>query len=187
MQSFVQERRGIVEPEDLVPVPDPKDIHELGQRPQAPRRPLGQAQLLAGSTEALQQLVHVAPPPAEPGTDRVWRGRRGRPALGAFDEEAGEVHTGIHSELQPHTLAHPLALAEGDAFLMCSDGWWDHFEVPALEASLAAANGPESWLDDMRRHIEQAAAPRQDNYSAIAIWVGDLTQITLLHSAYQLP
>jgi PPM family protein phosphatase len=94
---------------------------------------------------------------------------------------------GIPSALQPHTLANPLALTEGDAFLMCSDGWWDHFDVRALEASLAAANGPQSWLDDMRRHIEQAASPRQDNYSAIAIWVGDLTQVTLLNSAYQLP
>ena len=87
---------------------------------------------------------------------------------------------GVAGEVQPHTLAQALPLFDGDAFLLCSDGWWDHFDSAALEASLAAAADAEQWLEAMAAFIEQAALPRQDNYSAIAVWIGDPTQTTVL-------
>ncbi len=89
---------------------------------------------------------------------------------------------GMAEALHPHTLARPLPLIEGDVFLMCSDGWWDHFDAAALEASLAAAPGAQAWLDAMAAQIQAAAKARQDNYSAIAVWVGDPTQTTVIDS-----
>jgi serine/threonine protein phosphatase PrpC len=86
---------------------------------------------------------------------------------------------GVAGEVQPHTLAQALPLRDGDVFLLCSDGWWDHFDAPALESSLGAAFSAEQWLDAMAAHIAQAALTRQDNYSAIAVWVGDPAQATV--------
>jgi PPM family protein phosphatase len=83
---------------------------------------------------------------------------------------------GIDDELEPHTVAQAVPLEPGDAFLLCSDGWWGALEEEAILRSLADADTPEEWLDAMQRHIEAQAAPRQDNFSAIAAWVGQRTE-----------
>jgi PPM family protein phosphatase len=85
---------------------------------------------------------------------------------------------GVEDEVLPHTVARPVELQEGDAFLLCSDGWWDHFDPSALASSLAAALTPQDWLTHMQRHIQSRQRPRQDNYSAIAVWVGDPGEVT---------
>ena len=54
----------------------------------------------------------------------------------------------------------PLNIMPGDAFLLCSDGWWDTFEPHDIAAALHRSDSPEEWLDDMRRHIAERAAPR---------------------------
>ena len=74
--------------------------------------------------------------------------------------------------------AAPVALLEGDAFLLCSDGWWDAFDLAGLAASLVRASGPEDWLALMQQAIEARALPRQDNFSAIAVWVRDPIEST---------
>ncbi len=79
---------------------------------------------------------------------------------------------GIDDELEPHTVAHAVPLEEGDAFLLCSDGWWGSLDEAGILASLSGAGTPEQWLDAMQRRIEAQAQPRQDNFSAIAAWVG---------------
>jgi PPM family protein phosphatase len=80
---------------------------------------------------------------------------------------------GIEDGIEPHTIAAPAALLEGDAFLLCSDGWWDTFDLAGLAASLVRSSGPEEWLALMQQAIEARALPRQDNFSAIAVWVRD--------------
>jgi PPM family protein phosphatase len=78
---------------------------------------------------------------------------------------------GIEDEIEPHTLQHAAALQPGDAFLLCSDGWWDSLDEAGILASLADADTPQEWLLDMQRRIEARARERQDNFSAIAAWV----------------
>ncbi len=85
---------------------------------------------------------------------------------------------GVEDEVEPHTVVRPVELQEGDAFLLCSDGWWDHFEPEALARTLASALTPEAWLHDMRGRILANQKPRQDNFSAIAVWVGDPGEVT---------
>jgi len=79
---------------------------------------------------------------------------------------------GIDSPVDPHTLAQPVPLADGDAFLLCSDGWWGALDDAAVVASLNDAQSADGWLEAMRQHIEGRARPRQDNFSAIAVWIG---------------
>lgn len=130
------------------------------------------------------------------GDSRLYRVRDGRCEVltqddsvvqhmvrsGLLTQEQGRAHPnknqllaalGIDGEITPHTLTEAAELRGGDAFLLCSDGWWDHFEPADIAAALARAESPEQWLADMRRQIVHNAAPRQDNYSAIALWVGE--------------
>jgi serine/threonine protein phosphatase PrpC len=85
---------------------------------------------------------------------------------------------GIEDDLEPHTLAEPAALAEGDAFLLCSDGWWGALTEQFVTATLAVAATPAQWLSLMQQRIEVLDLPRQDNYSAIGVWVADPSEAT---------
>lgn len=85
---------------------------------------------------------------------------------------------GIAGEIEPHTVARPVEVREGDAFLLCTDGWWDGLDEAALCSTLAQALSPEDWLQGMRSLIEARNLPRQDNFSAVAVWAGDPAEIT---------
>jgi PPM family protein phosphatase len=135
------------------------------------------------------------------GDSRLYRVRKGRVDVvtsddsvvqqlvqsGAISAEQALTHPqrnqlltalGVEDDVLPHTVARPVELQEGDVFLLCSDGWWDHFDSAALTRSLAAALTPQDWLRHMQQHIQSRQRPRQDNYSAIAVWVGDPGEVT---------
>lgn len=78
---------------------------------------------------------------------------------------------GIDGEVEPHTVAQAVPLQAGDAFVLCSDGWWGSLDEAAMMASLSDADTPREWLDAMQRRIEARGQPRQDNFSAIAAWI----------------
>lgn len=80
---------------------------------------------------------------------------------------------GIEGEIHPHTVARPVELRAGDAFLLCSDGWWEACDEGDMMASLRRALSPEGWLEEMRSIIAAKQQPNQDNYSALAVWCGD--------------
>ena len=119
------------------------------------------------------------------GDSRLYRMRAGHTELLTQDDSV--VHQLLRSGvLTPeHARDHPqknqllAALGmEGDAFLLCTDGWWGELEESAISASLAKAIGPEDWLKDMQKSIRALARPRQDNFSAIAVWIGDPSETT---------
>ena len=85
---------------------------------------------------------------------------------------------GIEEGVEPHTVASAHGLIEGDSFLLCSDGWWGSVDEEAIVAALAHATSPDDWLALMQEMIEALAAPRQDNFSAIAVWVRDALEST---------
>ncbi len=85
---------------------------------------------------------------------------------------------GITGEVEPHTVVRAVEVMEGDAFLLCSDGWWEHFEHRALQDGMGRALTPQAWLDQMREQVLAQNKPRQDNFSAVALWVGDPGEVT---------
>ncbi|NRF66435.1 serine/threonine-protein phosphatase [Aquincola sp. S2] len=85
---------------------------------------------------------------------------------------------GIDGDVQPHTVVRPVELQDGDAFLLCTDGWWDPIDALQLADSLGHSRTPQEWLELMERRIVALANPKQDNYSAVAVWVGDPTDVT---------
>ena len=76
---------------------------------------------------------------------------------------------GIEDDVEPHTAS--AALRDGDAFLLCSDGWWDTLDAQSIAEDLVRGDSPDDWLDAMQQRIESRGAPRQDNFSAVALWL----------------
>ncbi len=85
---------------------------------------------------------------------------------------------GMDDRIEPHTPTLPRALEDGDALLLCSDGWWSALDEAAMVATLREADTPQDWLAAMRTQIDARSGPDQDNYSAIALWVSDPNECT---------
>lgn len=73
---------------------------------------------------------------------------------------------------EPEVTENPRELAEGDAFLLCSDGFWDYVYDEEMLIDLLKSDTPGEWAEHMLlRHIRRAA-PAYDNLSLIAVFVG---------------
>ena len=79
---------------------------------------------------------------------------------------------GADEGIEPHVSEHPFELHEGDAFLLCSDGWWSSVTDREIERHHIPAATPDDWLDTMVGCVTARADPRQDNFSAIGCWIG---------------
>lgn len=61
----------------------------------------------------------------------------------------------------------PIRIENGDAFLICSDGFWDYVYESEMEADLLKSDCAEVWLKYMlKRHILRGKN-RGDNYTAL--------------------
>lgn len=78
---------------------------------------------------------------------------------------------GMAEAIEPHTRP-AAAVGERDAFLLCTDGWWSTLDEAEMADALAAAATPQHWLDAMAGSIASRGSAGQDNFSAVAAWVG---------------
>jgi serine/threonine protein phosphatase PrpC len=85
---------------------------------------------------------------------------------------------GDADHFDPDIVAKPFDVRDGDVFLLCSDGWWEYVTEDEMEQSLLEAQSAQSWLDEMARRIAESGHPRQDNYSALAVWCMDDSEAT---------
>jgi len=60
-------------------------------------------------------------------------------------------------------------LEEGDTFLLCSDGWWEHVDESRMQALLADSVSMADWLEAMARVVETSSAKGHDNYTALCV------------------
>jgi serine/threonine protein phosphatase PrpC len=65
------------------------------------------------------------------------------------------------------------ALADGDAFLLCTDGFWEYIDEAAMERALTEAASAEEWLRRMEVPVVERGGKTQDNYSALALWCSE--------------
>jgi len=77
---------------------------------------------------------------------------------------------GGREEVRATIEENPHMLRPGDAFLLCSDGFWEYVTETAMEVDLAKAATPADWLRYMELRIRGEAPADQDNYSAVAIF-----------------
>ena len=62
-----------------------------------------------------------------------------------------------------------LFLHTGDAFLLCSDGFWEHVIEQEMCEDLSTSSNTDEWLGKMRKRVNLRISPTGDNHSAIAI------------------
>ncbi|WP_277187830.1 PP2C family serine/threonine-protein phosphatase [Caballeronia sp. BR00000012568055] len=90
---------------------------------------------------------------------------------------------GTEDALPVQVAAAPFAIADGDVFLVCSDGLWEHIDESAMIDAIGHADDAESWLTTLAARVKRAAPPRADNLSAVAIWAGAPREATVLERA----
>ncbi|KAA6187933.1 serine/threonine-protein phosphatase [Thiohalocapsa marina] len=127
------------------------------------------------------------------GDSRLYQFRDGRVRVQTADHSvpqalanAGEIGTaeirqhpdrnrllrslGNGKPTRPTMSDQPLALQSGDAFLLCTDGFWEYVTEPEMEIALAKSTSPQHWLDEMQRLLQGRAPEGHDNYTALAIF-----------------
>ncbi len=77
------------------------------------------------------------------------------------------------AELQLASTPVSARMLGSDAFLLCSDGVWEHVTDEMLESLLDAADTPQSWVDGIGQTISGAtqSLATHDNYTALAVWL----------------
>ena len=77
---------------------------------------------------------------------------------------------GHENDLRPtvERSAHPVR--PGDAFLLCTDGFWEYVLETEMAVDLARAREPASWLNLMTKRLLARVGNDYDNYTAIAIF-----------------
>lgn len=68
-------------------------------------------------------------------------------------------------------LESPVSLMREDAFLLCSDGFWEYVYEAEMEEDLAASTDSRDWIKRMERRLLVRAPDNHDNYSAIGVKV----------------
>lgn len=162
-------------------------VVEQGQResPQLAAMRTTLVMLLLSGGEAL--WAHV-------GDSRLYHFQRGRIALRTKDHsvpqamaDAGQIEDtqirfhedrnrllkslGGKSDIGVSIVTEPRKLSAGDAFLLASDGLWEHVNELEMEAELAKADSPAAWLAGLELRLLQRAQADHDNYSAVAVMV----------------
>lgn len=90
---------------------------------------------------------------------------------------------GADGDTAPTIEREPIALRDGDAFLLCTDGFWGRIDNGGIEQSLRFAGAVAEWIDDMGRAIAQGLSPDADNYTAIGVWIGSPADVTVSKAA----
>jgi serine/threonine protein phosphatase PrpC len=81
-------------------------------------------------------------------------------------------------ELALSVSGSPVVIEEGDAFLMCTDGWWEYVDEPTMERMLQHADSAQEWLERMAAWVRQSDDAHSDNFTAIGVQAGDLEPVT---------
>jgi serine/threonine protein phosphatase PrpC len=87
---------------------------------------------------------------------------------------------GSEEEFRAEVAQSSLGLREGDAFLLCTDGLWEYVDESAMERALVHSGSPQDWLGMMEAELLRHVKPGHDNYSAIAVWLGDQRETTVI-------
>lgn len=62
-------------------------------------------------------------------------------------------------------------LKKNDAFLLCSDGFWEFVTEDDMETTLRQAKSPKEWLEAMLEILHANESKKNDNYSVIAVMI----------------
>lgn len=71
-----------------------------------------------------------------------------------------------------YTLAEPVPTKAGQAFLLCTDGFWELIEEKTMMSLLKKSVSVDEWMERMTEEVQKNGLNKNmDNYTAIGIWV----------------
>lgn len=78
---------------------------------------------------------------------------------------------GIEWTKPQYVLEENVRIQGKQAFLMCTDGFWEYIEDREMEKCLKKAGSVQDWLDSMNEIVRQNGQGQDmDNYTALAVW-----------------
>lgn len=79
---------------------------------------------------------------------------------------------GTEWESPRYQLAKPEERSGKEAFLLCTDGFWEWILEKQMQAALKRAASPEEWLRKMEKEVLKSGTGKgMDNYTAIAVFM----------------
>lgn len=81
---------------------------------------------------------------------------------------------GDQQPAKPTVLPHPMAIERGDAFLLCTDGFWVNVLDLEMEVDLAKSANPGEWVASMQTRLRQRVDGSHDNYTAVGVFADSL-------------
>ena len=75
--------------------------------------------------------------------------------------------------VKPTILESPQTVRPGDAFLLCTDGFWEYVTEAEMGVDLVKSNTPMKWLERMELRLVARAAANHDNYTALALFISE--------------
>lgn len=86
-------------------------------------------------------------------------------------EDRNRVLRALGSESAKPELSKELKAEPGDAFLLCTDGFWEFVYEKEMEKLLRKAKEPEAWLREMEKLLRTRIPEDTDNYTAAAVFI----------------
>ncbi len=78
---------------------------------------------------------------------------------------------GVEWEEPQYEIAQGIARGGGEAFLLCSDGFWEWVLEKQMQHALKKADTPKEWLEAMEQVVlKNGTGKHMDNYSAVAVF-----------------
>lgn len=86
-----------------------------------------------------------------------------------FHEDRSRILRALGAANTRVDISTAVPLEKGDAFLLCTDGFWEFVFEEEMEQTLAGADSPEDWLEAMLDLLRSRIPEDTDNYSAAAV------------------
>ncbi len=91
-----------------------------------------------------------------------------------FHEDRNRLLRAIGGEsIRPEIIILDRPVSESDAFLLCSDGFWEYLNESEMELDLMKSQSPQQWLSFMLERVARRIDSNNDNLSAITIFYKD--------------
>ena len=89
-----------------------------------------------------------------------------------FHEDRNRVLRALGSDNSKPDISKLIEISgEKEAFLLCTDGFWEYVFEDEMEETLRKAKSPEKWLKKMRGILEKRVPRGNDNYTAAAVFL----------------
>ncbi|MDO5350643.1 MAG: protein phosphatase 2C domain-containing protein [Lachnospiraceae bacterium] len=81
---------------------------------------------------------------------------------------------GTEWDTPKYQIAEPIERESSQAFLLCTDGFWELIDEKKMQHFLKKAKTPADWLSLMEGIVKKNGhGKNMDNYSAVAVWLAD--------------